>query len=294
MVDNLGRKPIASSVRRYYARAMKCGVIFAVLCLALGEPLRAETAGDQFLQIYKLVEQADILREANQPQPALERYRQADAALRRLKQSFPGWNDDLVAFRLKHVTDQITPLAKLVENMAKPAITYNEVQWRALQEQLTHVITERNQLEATYQAKLKEALSARPRSLEPGELEKAEKKIGELDGELKKHRLTGEEVRQQQLAQRETILFLAQQNEQFKQQIAALNDKGELKKLQTENGTLRKQLDDLARQVARLSRLGEVEQELGKVKVTLQTEQQRIESLRKENKKLEDLLIKSP
>ncbi len=273
---------------------MKRGVILAVLCLALGEPLRAETAGDQFLQIYKLVEQADILREANQPQPALERYRQADAALRRLKQSFPGWNDDLVAFRLKHVTDQITPLAKLVENMAKPAITYNEVQWRALQEQLTHVITERNQLEATYQAKLKEALSARPRSLEPGELEKAEKKIGELDGELKKHRLTGEEVRQQQLAQRETILFLAQQNEQFKQQIAALNDKGELKKLQTENGTLRKQLDDLARQVARLSRLGEVEQELGKVKVTLQTEQQRIESLRKENKKLEDLLIKSP
>ncbi|MST00131.1 MAG: hypothetical protein EXS29_02310 [Pedosphaera sp.] len=273
---------------------MKRGVILAILCLALGEPLRAETAGDQFLQIYKLIEQADILREANQPQPALDRYRQADAALRRLKQSFPGWNDDLVVFRLRHVADQIGPLAKLVENVAKPAITYTEAQWRALQEQLTHVITERNQLEANYQAKLKEALSARPRSLEPGELEKAEKRIGDLDGELKKHRLTGEEVRKQQLAQQETILFLAQQNDQFKQQLAALNDRGELKKLQTENVTLRKQLDDLARQVARFSRLGEVEQELGKVKVTLQTEQQRVESLRKENKKLEDLLIKSP
>lgn len=273
---------------------MKRGVILAILCLALGGPLRAETAGDQFLQIYKLIEQADILREANQPQPALDRYRQADAALRRLKQSFPGWNDDLVTFRLKHVAEQITPLAKLVETMAKPAVTYNEVQWRALQEQLTSVITERNQLEANYQAKLKEALSARSRSLEPGELEKAEKRIGELDGELKKHRLTGEEVRKQQLAQQETIIFLAQENERFKQQLVVLNDKGELKKLQAENGTLRKQLDDLARQVAKLSRFGEVEQELGKVKATLQTEQQRIEALRKENKKLEDLLIKVP
>ena len=281
-------------MRRLYARAMKRGVILAMLCLVLDGSLRAETAGDQFLQIYKLIEQADILREASQPLPALDRYRQADAALRRLKQSFPGWNDDLVTFRLQHVTDHIGPLAKQVENMAKPAVTYNEVQWRALQEQLTSVITARNQLEANYQAKLKEALAARPRSTDPGELAKAEQKVSDLETELKKHRLTGEEVRKQQLAQQETVLFLAQENERFKQQLAALADKGEIKKLQTENGTLRKQLDDLARQVARLSRLGEVEQELGKVKATLQTEQQRIESLRKENKKLEDLLIKIP
>ncbi len=274
---------------------MKRGALFLLLlCGALVGSTRAETAAEHFLHIYKLIEQADILREVNQPHPALDRYREADGALRRLKQSFPGWNDDLVAFRFKHVTEQIGILAKQVENISKPAPTYTEVQWRALQEQLTSVITARNQLEANYQAKLKEALAARPRSIEPGELAKAEQKVGELEGELKKYRLTGEEVRKQQLAQQETILFLAQQNEQFKQRLGVLNDKAEVKKLQAENTALRKQLDDLAKQVARLPRLTEVERELGKIKTDLQTEQQRAETLRKENKKLEELLIKSP
>jgi chromosome segregation ATPase len=273
---------------------MKHGVILAILCLALDGRLWAETAGDQFLRVYKLIEQADILREAGQPQPSLDRYRQAEAALRQIRQSFPGWNDDLISFRLHQTTEQIAALTKQVAAIAKPAPTYTEAQWNALREELVRAITERNQMETNYQAKLKEALAARPRSLDPGELAKADQRIGDLEAELKRYRLTGEEVRKQQRAQQEALLLLSQQNEQFKQQIAALNDKGELTKARAENASLRKQLDELSRQASRLPRLTEVEQELGKVRADLQSGQQRIEMLRKENKKLEDLLIKSP
>ncbi len=84
-----------------------------VLALLLGLcPVQADEADDQYLQIYGLIQQADDLKANGKREPARAKYLEAFNGLRNIKKTYPDWNPQLVASRLKYVTQQATSLSE--------------------------------------------------------------------------------------------------------------------------------------------------------------------------------------
>src|SRR5262245_18737381 len=82
--------------------------LLAGLCAA-----QAEGPDDQYLRIYNLIQEADVLNSNAQSRPALEKYLEAQTALRNLQRIYPDWNANVVTFRLNYLNSKITPASAL-------------------------------------------------------------------------------------------------------------------------------------------------------------------------------------
>ena len=91
-----------------------------ITALALGVPILAlaQNPDAQFVQIYKLIQQADVLVATGQPRSAAERYLEAQSALKQLQISNPGWNEKVAKFRLNYLDEKLAALGDQL-----PAIT---------------------------------------------------------------------------------------------------------------------------------------------------------------------------
>src|SRR5207247_706285 len=152
-------------------------ILFTVLFCA-----RGEGPDDKYVQIYNLIQEADGLNENGQAREAALKYFDAEKALKALQSEYPDWNGNVVKVRLSYITSKMASLAqKLPATNAPPAIVANEPrtvhnetnQLKELQEELKR-LTGQN---ALLEAKLKEALSVQPATLDPRELAKAEEQI---------------------------------------------------------------------------------------------------------------------
>lgn len=166
------------------------GWIFGLL-LAIGafSAARAESADDQYVTIFNLIQQADALS-VNQPADALAKYLEAETALQRFQKGNPDWNARIVAFRLKYLASRILAVSPQAPSKAELPVTRLQastppaqpapVDWQnqlnALRQQARQLQADKTMLEA----KLKEALAIQPATVDAREVARAEEKVKAL------------------------------------------------------------------------------------------------------------------
>ena len=154
----------------------------------------AVSPDEEYVRIYRLVVEADGLREGGQIDPALKLYLSSKDALEQLQMKFPGWNERLLIYRLSYISGQIKTLsAAPAAAVTKPAVPSTAPATpssapptsgaSALDPQFQRLREENQALRATaarLEAKLKEALSVQPNTTDPKELAKAQDQLREL------------------------------------------------------------------------------------------------------------------
>ncbi len=180
---------------------MKYGLVgFGALFLVGLFCLRGQSPDEKYVTIYNLIQQGDALLAKEAPRPAAEKYLQAKTLLETYPTQYPGWNQNVVSYRLNYLADKLKQLSSFVPNDAQtnqtgniqpsPAVPPNE-SMKALQDELARL----NQLNADLEAKLKEALSVRPAAIDPHELAKAQQQNQELQKEIELLKVTIEQER---------------------------------------------------------------------------------------------------
>ncbi|MBM3880155.1 MAG: tetratricopeptide repeat protein [Verrucomicrobia bacterium] len=186
------------------------GLGLGLLVLALlPQGARAQGPDDQFISIYNLIQQADVLFDNGQAQGAREKYAEARKALERLATDYPRWNEKIVRYRMDYLTERLratgafvpaptAPPTVLPPSRPVPALTptpdARDAQINTLTEELRRLAAERD----TLQAKLREALSVQPAGVDPAELARAEAQIRQLQQD--RTRLEAELARQTEAA----------------------------------------------------------------------------------------------
>jgi Flp pilus assembly protein TadD len=165
---------------------------FALLCIAVWcafAPLYAEGPDDQFVRVYNLIQQADLLRQNGQVKESNQKYLDARDALQKLETAYPHWNRTIVNYRKGYITEKLGPLATApaVTPGVSPTATVPKPEPAApgleqvalLQEEIKNLRSQSDLL----QAKLREALAVQPAAIDPRQFEKAEEKVRELQRE---------------------------------------------------------------------------------------------------------------
>jgi len=260
-------------------------ILALVLALA-SRSVSAQDADEQYIRIYNLMVQADAL--SGQPAEAMAKYGEALAALQRFQKINPDWNPKVVNFRLNYLSAKVAeasysapaqpaaqPTTALPAKSA-PAATATPAPISApvpeLERKLAGLEDEVQRLSSAnslLEAKLKEALAAKPATADPRELEKAEKRVQDLlkDNDLLKASLAAEknkppsraesrELEKARQAQAESARKLVEQTElaarlsrgreSLQARIKTLTDSAEgAEALRAENRLLKKQIADL-------------------------------------------------
>lgn len=206
---NPARRRVETALRLHlfagYTRAMKLARLLAALGILLMAAVHtaAQTADDRFIQIYRVIKQADDLNESGQPQQAYGLFREAQTELKKLQASNPSWNPKVVQYRLNYVGEKLSSLAARVpESIRDPKPASNTppspsavspsqaaalaADAASLRQDLQRLQNEKSLLEA----KLREALLAQPAAVDPREVAKAEDKVRLLQKENDVLRIT--------------------------------------------------------------------------------------------------------
>jgi Flp pilus assembly protein TadD len=152
-------------------------VLSLVLCFSAG----AQSPDVRYVQIYNLIQQADSLNQGGQNRQAAERYLEAEEALKNFKKLYPSWNEKVVNFRLAYLGEKVAALSRYLPQQPAPGPTtpqtpIDPAELAGHVQNLTDEV-QRLQSEKTFlEAKLKEALSARP-SADSSDLARAEAQI---------------------------------------------------------------------------------------------------------------------
>ncbi len=156
-------------------------------------------ADDDFIAAYNLIQQSDTFRETGQVSSARRGYAEALTRLRELQRSYPTWNERVIAYRLRYVTEKIGTLPETAASAAPATLRADSdavptaagavrdpselapsgeviTQFNALNTQITQLAADKKLLEA----KLREALTAQPVPVDPRELQMAVEKISAL------------------------------------------------------------------------------------------------------------------
>ncbi len=251
---------------------MKCQLILVgAIFFSLLLPARGETPDERYVAIYNLIQEADGLNDSGQARDAALKYLEAQKGLKTLQTDFPGWNGNVITFRLGYIASKLEPLAQKTgtpTNAAPPvpalaaspgALATNQM--RELQDEIKRLTVDNARLEL----RLKEALSVQPAPLDPRELAKAEEQIKllqkekellkvSLDQEKAKSAKPGEpaaigqerqivtEAKQKLAEQIELAMNLQKENDSLKRQLAGIKpsqESGDLaQQLQAANGTI--------------------------------------------------------
>ncbi len=150
--------------------------------------------GEEYVRIYSLIQQGETLQSSNHPAEALAAFLDAQKDLARLQKSYPGWNANVVDFRLRYLETKVNqlqsaavePAASLpssgvgAETAAPDTSVEMASEMNEMQRELQQLQMENNSL----QQKLREALSVRPAAADPRQLEKMERRNLELTKEI--------------------------------------------------------------------------------------------------------------
>src|SRR5437868_13843308 len=85
-------------------------IVIVSLALAGHTAVRAASADDTYIAIYRTIQDADQLQAAGKFEPARGRYLEAQAALKKLQSSAPNYNAKAIQFRLGYVEQKLSAL----------------------------------------------------------------------------------------------------------------------------------------------------------------------------------------
>lgn len=240
--------------------------------LAAAVALRAVEPDDRFVRLYTLIQQADALKKGGRDDQARQKYLEARAGLESLRKEYPGWNESVVEFRLKYITEKLgqsgdssgkSPPDAAAAKPARAGESNGTIQ--LLQEQVRQLTADRELL----QARLKEALTAQPAAVDPRELARAEerikvleKQVGVLKANLEKAeskpdrpvdpvvledaRKALDAVSQKLARQTELTATATLEKEALQKRLQTLIDGNQVRALRSENESLKRQAGGLA------------------------------------------------
>ena len=242
------------------------------LILAGHPPVKASEAGDRYVSIYGVILQGKQLLESGRRDEAAEVLDQAHRQLVEFQKAYPNWNQSVISFRLRYLKELSSDLPPVpARPAAAPAPGGADIplfepseDTEILRTQLNGAndqvrrLTEENRLLVS---KLREALSARPADVDPGEVRRAQERILELskENQLLQLQLNRATAAEPAATDSEAVLAnLRQENRQLKEANRQLSQatnpapnnpettaEAEVKQLANENRQLRAQLDQL-------------------------------------------------
>jgi tetratricopeptide (TPR) repeat protein len=162
--------------------------LVAVLFLfSVSVSVQAQSADERYVQIFNWIQEADALSERGESRQAVNRYIEAEKALKNLHSAFPGWHETVIKFRLAYLGERLDSLTQKLPQTNEVTVADTNVTDTAAStnviRQFNDEIKRLNAQNALLEAKLKEALSVQPAAADPKELAKAEEKIRELQKE---------------------------------------------------------------------------------------------------------------
>jgi tetratricopeptide (TPR) repeat protein len=279
-------------------------LVLAPLCV------RADALDDQYVRIYNLIQEADLLNSNGQVNQALSKYLEAQNALQKFHRINPDWNTRVVTFRLNYLNSKVTAASAQpisADKSPKTATTSSNSTNSALSAQLDHQLnTLKDQVrqlqteKIVLESKLKESFSAQPATVDPRELAKAQEQLKSMqkENDLLKVTVNQQKVRlattydakaieQTKQALSEANRKLAEETERanaLAQEKAILQKKVDTMKPNEWNATAlettKKALEEANRQLAQQK---ELSTKLGSEKETLQS---RLKSLSADNEAL--------
>src|SRR5437764_13635811 len=147
--------------------AMKWSFTLALTLLLAPLCARADGLDEQYVRIYNLSQEADLLNSNGQVNQALSKYLEAQNALQKFHRVNPDWNVKVVNFRLNYLNSKVATASALpisADKTAKTATTSSNGTNSALSAQLDHQLntlkSQVNQLQAekiVLESKLKES-----------------------------------------------------------------------------------------------------------------------------------------
>jgi Flp pilus assembly protein TadD len=174
------------------------GVMVVLLAVAR---VQAQAPDDQYVAVYNLIQDADVLNASGDQRRALGKYLEAQAALEKFRKGYPEWNPKVVNFRLTYVAAKIAALRAVlppetgdtngVTKLSATAALSARASARNTpppdwQDQVSHLNGQVQQLQSdksALESKLKEALSVQPAAVDSKELAQAQEKIRGLSKE---------------------------------------------------------------------------------------------------------------
>lgn len=289
--------------------------------LSLGALLtRGEGADDAYIRIYNLLQQADANSGAGRLNEAREGYNEARRGLLALQQNFPRWNDRVVNFRLRYVTEKLASLKDLPNTAATASAPTNApapataelapngevlAQFEQLNGQIRRLADEKQRLEA----KLREALTAQPAPVDPREFQAAIEKITSLQStnkvlvqqletqEAERRNLVEKvlvdearealnEANRKLLEQQGSVGRIEREKKEIEDRLKKLQDVT-VKSLQTENTALKQQVGELKSDTDRGRQVAELAGKLSKLQTELEDTKRRNEQIAAEKSALE-------
>ncbi len=152
--------------------------------------LRAQTPDDRYLKVFPMIEQADRLKASGEIRAAVNRYLEAQVALKEIQQLFPEWNTRIMNFRLEYISRQLSSLTK-----GSAVDPQKDANGQSPVEQMQSEIARLAGQNALLEAKLREALRVQPAAKDPRELSRAEERIKSLQKERDVLAVTLEQLR---------------------------------------------------------------------------------------------------
>jgi tetratricopeptide (TPR) repeat protein len=205
-------KPITPLPKRkalpYILRLMKLGSLLYPLSFSAALLLQtaAQSTGpdDLYLQAYSLIQEGDQYTQSGQRELARQRYEEAQANLKKIQHSYPSYSKNAVEYRLDYIGEKLKTLpAPADPSKAAPALKpaaplTGREDSRVLLDRITQLQADNTLL----QAKLQEALSPKPASVDPNEFARSQERITQLEKEkeLLRVRLDQAQAKQPQAA----------------------------------------------------------------------------------------------
>jgi len=283
-------------------------LIALVFCLGMSRA-RGAGADDLFISIYNRIQQADAQADSGNSSAAAAAYSKAQEDLKSLSRQYPSWNERVVNYRLRYVTERLAALkaagASATTPKADPSTTTAKTdqandpsstlapagevieQFNALNERIQRLATEKNLLEA----KLREALSAQPAPVDPRQLQEAVERITSLQhtNKVLLTKLDEQEKERKNLIEKvvveEAQRALNEANRQLLEQRLAASkmekaktetevqlrqlQEGPLKKLEGENSALKQQVTELRADTEKGRQVADLAGKLGRLQTQL-------------------------
>ena len=167
----------------------------------ISNQVRSQGADQDYIEIYKLIKEADQYRDTGLAEQAATAYAQASNRLRTFQKTNPAWNNRVIEFRLKYIAREMGKLPSasmpaqvvVAQDAGEDSSGTNEKVEAAVAEatselggQIQALNTRIEQLQEEnrlYIAKLREAMAAKPAGFNPEELQQAEARIMALQKE---------------------------------------------------------------------------------------------------------------
>src|SRR5687768_9879066 len=155
---------------------MKVGSVFYALsisaALVFGAGAQTSSPDDLYLEAYRLIQEADGLTQTGQAEAARRRYNDAEANLKKIQTTNPTYNKNAVEFRLEYVQERLKAIPQKEQPARPETKPVNPNDPKALQQRIAQTEADNEML----QAKLREALSARPAEVDPGQFAKSQER----------------------------------------------------------------------------------------------------------------------